>query len=223
MNYLAVKKHVEEIAQQCGRHAQDMAIVAVSKGQAEAEVGRAYAEGCRLFGESRLAEAIPKMEQTPQDIQWHLIGTLQKNKVRKAVEQKFALIHSVDSLELAQKISQCSRESSLNTPILLQVNISGEKSKRGMALKESYFLCEQIINLPHIQVRGLMTIAPLTEDEKIIRQCFRQLRELRDEWSSKLGMPETLQELSMGMSRDYPIAIQEGATLLRIGTAIFQG
>lgn len=220
MNYAAIRKRVDEIAQQCGRHSQDISLVAVSKGYTGEAVWKVYEAGCRDFGESRLVEGLPKREQSPHDIRWHLIGTLQKNKVRKAIGL-FSLIHSVDSFELAQKLAQCSQEISLSTSILLQVNVSGEKNKHGMQPEECLRAYEEICDLPGLQVKGLMTIAPLTEEKEVIRQCFRGLRQLRDELARRLGRGDVLHELSMGMSHDYPLAIQEGATLLRIGTAIF--
>jgi PLP dependent protein len=220
-NYSVIRNEVDQIARRCGRLPEDIMLVAVSKGYPEESVKHVYEEGCRNFGESRLVEALPKIESLPSDIYWHLIGTLQKNKVRKAIG-KFVLIHSVDSLDLAKKISQCSNEMSLSTSILLQVNVSGEKSKHGMQPEECQKVCEEIYNLPGLHVRGLMTIAPLTEDKEEIRCCFRGLRQLRDELALRFGKADFLPDLSMGMSHDYPIAIEEGATLLRIGTAIFK-
>jgi len=212
MNYQSIQADVARIAETCGRKPQEITIVTVSKEHPWTEAASAYANGCRNFGENRLQEALEKQPQAPQDIQWHLIGTLQKNKVHKAIG-KFALIHSVDSLDLAKKISISSADAKINTPILLQVNVSGESSKHGFSPTDCKSLFPQLKQLSHLKIEGLMTMAPFVEDEALIRRCFADLRTLRDELA--------LTELSMGMSHDYPIAIEEGATLLRIGTAIF--
>ncbi len=183
-------------------------LVAVTKNVPVEDISLVYELGCRDFGENRVQDALPKIEELPPDIRWHFIGTLQKNKVKKVVGN-FALIHSVDSVELAQEISK----QGIDTSILLQVNTSGEESKQGFTEDEFRRDLAMIQKMPYIQVKGLMTMAPLTEDVDQIRMCFRRLRELRDE----LG----LKELSMGMSHDYKIAIDEGATIVRIGSAIF--
>lgn len=183
-------------------------LVAVTKNVPVEDISLVYELGCRDFGENRVQDALPKIEELPPDIRWHFIGTLQKNKVKKVVGN-FALIHSVDSVELAQEISK----QGIDTAILLQVNTSGEASKKGFTADEFRRDLAMIQKMPYIQVKGLMTMAPLTEDVDQIRMCFRRLRELRDE--------SGLKELSMGMSHDYKIAIEEGATIVRVGSAIF--
>lgn len=210
--YIQLKDEIARIANDCGRDPASITLVAVSKGHPWEQVQPAYAAGCRDFGENRLPEASEKMTHAPTDVRWHFIGTLQKNKVRKAVGS-FALIHAVDTLEVAEKISLCSEELGLVTKVLLQANTSGEATKHGRTAGEWKRDFERVMALRGIQVEGLMTMAPLVEDQDRIRHCFASLRELRDEMG--------LQHLSMGMSHDYTIAIQEGATLLRIGTAIF--
>lgn len=177
-------------------------IVAISKGQSIDTILSVYEEGCRDFGENRLAEALQKIPHLPKDIRWHFTGTLQKNKVAKAKEH-FYLIHSVDTPELALKIGQ-------STPLLLQVNTSKEPSKHGLFLQEWK---EKYASIQHLNVQGLMTIAPLTKEEALIRHCFSSLRK----WKEELG----LVHLSMGMSHDYLIAIEEGATMLRLGRLVF--
>lgn len=211
-NYNCLKEHVAELAKKAGRDLSQITIVTVSKNYSLSHIKEAYNAGCRYFGESRIQEAFEKIPNTPNDIKWHFVGTLQKNKVRKVLGH-FELIHSVDSYSLAQKLSECSLEKGVETAILLQVNTSGELTKHGMGINECKREFEKIALLPNLKIEGLMTIAPLTENEKIIHQCFKDLRMLRDE----LG----LIHLSMGMSHDYPIAIEEGASILRIGTAIF--
>lgn len=210
--YREVKDTVARLASFCGRDPAEITIVAVSKEHPWKDVVSAYEAGCRNFGENRVQEAETKMLEAPKDVHWHFIGNLQKNKVNKVIG-KYALIHSVDDYELAEKISRSSEEADLVTPVLLQVNTSGELSKQGMSPSEWGDVMTKTRSLPGISVEGLMTIAPLTEDEKIIRNCFIRLRELRDSWG--------LKHLSMGMSQDFPIAIQEGATFLRIGTALY--
>ncbi len=218
--YLELVEEIKGYAHQFQRHANEVQLIAVTKGCAPQLVLSAYRAGCRNFGESRLPEAILKIEATPQDAQWHLIGTLQKNKVRKAIGM-FALIHSVDSLELAAKISDVSLEMGKKTAILLQANMSGESSKHGLSSQAWKNVFGKCLDLPGIEIRGLMTMAPLTDNEEEITRCFSGLRILREELQNMAKNRATLQHLSMGMSHDYRIAIREGATLLRIGTSIF--
>lgn len=195
------------------REVQNATLVTVSKGHSASDIQSVYEVGCRDFGENRIDEAIPKIEALPKDIRWHFIGTLQSNKVRKAVG-RFHLLHSVDSLPLAKKISECSLEKSLITNVLLQVNTSGEASKHGFTAGSLIMCFDQIKQLKGLHVKGLMTMAPLDASGQEIKECFRQLRLLKEE----LG----LEDLSMGMSNDYKIALEEGATLIRIGSAIFR-
>lgn len=211
--YCHLLASIQEIAVKCGRDPKDITLVAVTKGHSLEHVMAAYEAGCRDFGENRLQEVLGKMAQAPHDLRWHLIGTLQKKKVPKVVGT-FALIHSVDTWELAQKISQHSEKSGVETPILLQANTSGEEAKHGLSPEGWKLVFEDAVKLPGISIHGLMTMAPLVEDKFCIRRCFSRLRELRDEL-------QLTGHLSMGMTHDYPIAIAEGATLLRIGTAIF--
>lgn len=209
------RKLVEEIAQEAIKAKRDPAtvkLIVVSKTHPWELAEQAYNAGCRNFGENRVQDALEKVQESPEDVQWHLIGTLQKNKINKVIG-KFALIHSVDSYELAEKISQVSIQNQLITPILLQVNVSGEESKHGFtsdSVKEQF---EKLSALQGIKIEGLMTMAPLTDDKEITFRCFDNLRKLRDQ----LG----LKELSMGMSNDWREAVQTGATLLRIGSAVF--
>jgi PLP dependent protein len=191
-------------------------LIAVSKNRSVEQMMELYRQGCRDFGESRIQEALDKMEKMPTDIRWHLIGTLQKNKVRKAIG-KFALVHSVDTPELARKISECSSEAGLTTQILLQANTSGEPSKHGLSPYQWNEAYPKLLKLPNLKIEGLMTMAPLVDDQQLIRRCFSNLRLLRDQ----LGGSPALPILSMGMSHDYRIALEEGATHLRVGTAIF--
>jgi len=206
---------VAEIAQEAVKANRDPAtikLVVVSKTHPWEQAAQAYNAGCRDFGENRVQDALEKIQEAPSDVQWHMIGSLQKNKINKVVGQ-FVLIHSVDSFELAEKISQVSLQNQVITPILLQVNVSGEETKHGFtsdSVKEQF---EKLSDLKGIKIEGLMTMAPLTEDRTLTFSCFDSLRKLRDQ----LG----LKELSMGMSNDWREAVQAGATLLRIGSAVF--
>jgi len=185
-------------------------VVAVSKNQPVPKILELYNQGCRDFGESRVQEWELKKKVLPDDIVWHFIGTLQKNKAQKVVGH-VGLIHSVDSLELAERISMLSVKKNIVSKILLEVNTSGESTKHGFF--ENELAIEAIKNLPGISVEGLMTMAANTEDEEKIRASFRKLRELKEKYA--------LKELSMGMSHDYRIAIEEGATIIRVGSLLF--
>lgn len=218
-SYYKILQHIHEIAKQCGRNPNELTLVAVSKNHPWDKIKGVYDAGCRDFGENKVQEALLKIPEAPENIAWHLIGTLQKNKVRKAVGQ-FSLIHSVDSLSLAEKISECSEELNLKTTILLQVNTSGEKTKQGLTTEEWRANISTLLDLSNIEIAGLMTIAPETADKSIIRDCFARLRLFKDQLNND-NPSINLRHLSMGMSNDYPLAIAEGATILRIGTAIF--
>lgn len=212
-----ILQHIKEIAAECGRDPNDIQLVAVTKTHPWEQIASLYEEGCLDFGESRVQEAFAKRIHAPEEIRWHLIGSLQKNKVRKVIGQ-FSLIHSVDSYELAEKISTCSQEVGLKTAVLIQVNTSHEASKHGLTCEQWRSCFDELLELPALSINGLMTMGPHTDDKERIRESFSTLRHFRDELKEK---NPTIQHLSMGMSHDYPFAIQEGATLLRIGTALF--
>jgi pyridoxal phosphate enzyme (YggS family) len=220
LNYLILKEEVHQLATSSGRNPNEIKLVAVSKTHPVEAILEVYAAGCRAFGENRIAESMEKIPFCPLDIEWHLIGTLQGNKVNKAV-QSFQFIESVDSPELARKISEASRKQGVTTPLLLQVNVSGEGSKHGLGPEGWRNHLEEVQNLGSIQLRGLMTIAPFTEDKNLIRSCFAQLKSLQREFQNKIDDGSLFDQLSMGMSHDYKIAIEEGATILRIGGALF--
>ncbi len=214
-NYQRLLEQIETIAQRVGRRPAEICLVAASKGRLLSQILEAYEAGCRHFGENRLQELQDKQPEAPKDIQWHFIGTLQRNKVRSALASGLELIHAVDTLPLAEKVALIEGQEQVKTPILIQVNISGEKSKHGFSPEG----CRAVFEvLPALPIVGLMTMAPECADERTIRSCFIQLRQLRD----SLTTPERpLYHLSMGMSEDFPIAIEEGATLLRLGSALF--
>ena len=219
-NYRKVLKAVQEKAEACGRDPEEITLVAVSKYYPAPSMEAVYQEGQRDFGEGRIQEAIEKIRLLPEDCRWHLVGSLQSNKVGKAVSL-FHLIHSVDTPALARKISQVSKSLGMTASILLQVNTSGEKAKHGLSPEAWEQSLQEVSQLPNLRIEGLMTMAPLTNDEGIIRRCFRTLRQLRSKWRPQMKDPSSFKHLSMGMSNDYLIAIEEGATLLRIGSAIF--
>ena len=218
--YRQVEQKVHDRAVACGRNPMDITIIAVSKGYPIDAILDAYQKGARIFGESRVQEAFQKIPLLPSDCSWHMIGTLQSNKISKAISC-FQLIHSVDHIQLAQSISQVSQAKEIVTSILLQVNTSGEKTKHGMSAEEWHRSLDVLNHQPNIRVEGLMTMAPFTDDEKQIRTCFQKLFQLREAWRNQMKNPASFHHLSMGMSNDYLLAIEEGATMLRIGTAIF--
>jgi pyridoxal phosphate enzyme (YggS family) len=211
---------IAESALRVGRAPEEITLVAVSKTMPVELVQMAYNLGVTDFGENRAQEALPKIAAFhPQGLRWHMIGHLQSNKAGKVVSP-FYCVQSVDSLHLALTLSRHAGEQGKHLSILLQVNVSGEASKEGMPLAETSELARQIVALPHINVDGLMTIAPLAEDPEQVRPVFRALRLLREQLRSELPQC-SWQHLSMGMTDDYSIAIEEGATIVRIGRAIF--
>ena len=218
--YHKIWEGIQEKALACGRQPEDLTLIVVSKTFPIEFLQAVYQEGARQFGESRLQEALQKIPQMPPDCRWHMIGTLQSNKVSKAISS-FHLIHSVDTPVLAQNISRASEARGKTTSILLQVNTSGERTKQGLNGDEWQQALETVNQLPYLSIEGLMTMAPYIEDERAIRLCFRRLKQLQDSWRSQMKDPAAFRHLSMGMSHDYLIAIEEGATMLRIGSAIF--
>jgi len=219
-NLAHVRSAITEAAQKAGRTAEEITLVAVSKTVPVELVRMAYNLGVVNFGENRVQDALPKIaEFHPQEMRWHMIGHLQSNKANKVVGS-FYCVQSVDSLHLAQTLNRHAAEHGTRLPILLQVNVSGEASKEGMSPVETPEVARQILALPHLEVQGLMTIAPLVENPEEVRPVFRELRTLRDQLRDMLPQ-SAWQHLSMGMTDDYRIAIEEGATIVRIGRAIF--
>jgi pyridoxal phosphate enzyme (YggS family) len=215
-----VRATIAEAAQRVGRSPDEITLVAVSKTKPVELVKMAYNLGVTDFGENRVQEALPKIGAFhPPGIRWHMIGHLQTNKTGKVVGA-FATVHSVDSLRLARVLNRHAEAQAVHQPILLQVNIAGEESKEGMTPEETPVLARQIAALPHLEVQGLMTIAPLVQDPEEVRWVFRRLRFLRDQLRDEI--PNVVwSHLSMGMTDDYRVAIEEGATIVRIGRAIF--
>ncbi len=213
----------EKIAKACERAKRDrseVTLIAVSKTKPEVMIEEAYAAGQRDFGENKVQEICRKKELLPEDIRWHMIGHLQRNKVHQVVN-KACLIHSVDSLRLAETISHEAEKKEIKVPVLVEVNVAQEESKFGVTTEETISLVEEIAKLPHIQVRGLMTIAPFVEDPEENRGIFRKLKQLSVDIAAKNINNVNMSVLSMGMTNDYEVAIEEGATMVRVGTGIF--
>lgn len=219
-----IQKRIELACKKVAREPREVTLVIISKGQPVEKILNFYEKGRRIFGENRVVEAQEKKRLLAEDIQWHFIGSLQTNKVRKVVGS-FSLIHSVDSFHLAQKIDDVSKEMGVVTQLLLQVNSSNESTKHGMTADELFVQFPQFLALKNIQISGLMTMAAkLSADrsEEEVRASFRALHELRD--LLRGAYPEcqaTFTELSMGMSQDFEIAIEEGATIIRVGSLLF--
>jgi pyridoxal phosphate enzyme (YggS family) len=217
-NLERVRTQISEAAKKSGRSISDLELVAISKTHEAEKVRAAFDAGQRLFGESRVQEARAKIPLLPSAARWHFVGRLQKNKVRHALPL-FELFHSVDSLELAQQINRIAEEEGLRPRILLEVNVAGEGSKIGFAPETLREQIETLLELPRLTIEGLMTIPPLAPDAEASRQYFVKLRALRDNFAKQFQI--ALPHLSMGMTGDFMIAIEEGATLVRVGTAIF--
>jgi pyridoxal phosphate enzyme (YggS family) len=214
-----VQDRIQRACEACGRSPQDVTLVAVSKKKEAPLLQEAFDAGQLVFGENRVQEVMAKQPELPSAIQWHLIGHLQSNKVKHAVHCEFECIHSVDSGKLLRLLDRESGEQGRVQPVYLQVNVSGEGSKFGIAPTELESLLEEATHFHHVDIQGLMTIPPFTEDPEKAGPHFAALRELRDRAAASTGF--TLPELSMGMSHDLEVAIREGATLVRVGTDIF--
>ncbi len=218
-----IRKVEEKIAQSCervGRADNEVTLIAVSKTKPVALLKQAYDAGIRDFGENKVQELVDKLPQLPDDIRWHMIGHLQRNKVKYIID-KVWLIHSVDSLRLAQEISREAVKRQITANILVEVNIAEEGSKFGAAAQEAEELVEAISRLPGICVKGLMTVAPYVEDAEQNRGFFRNLKQLSVDIAEKNIDNISMNILSMGMTGDYGVAVEEGATYVRVGTGIF--
>jgi pyridoxal phosphate enzyme (YggS family) len=217
-NLINIHSRIQDAAHRVGRQVSDVRLVAVSKTYPPAVIQEAWNSGQRVFGENRVQDALPKIAELPAEAEWHFIGHLQSNKIRKALPA-FTLIHGVDNLELAQQINRIAGEMGLTANILLEINVSGEASKFGFSPTDLRQNLEGLLCLPSIRINGLMTMAPYSEDPETARPVFSKLRILRDELAAQSG--KALQELSMGMSGDFEVGIEEGATIVRIGSSIF--
>lgn len=219
-NLIQVEQNIEEACRRAGRDRSEVTLIAVSKTKPVETLQEAYDLGVRVFGENKVQEMADKYEVLPKDIRWHLIGHLQRNKVKYIID-KAVLIHSVDSLRLAQTIEKEAEKHNLTAHILIEVNVAREESKFGIFPEDLEALVDEIAKLPHIQVDGLMTIAPFVPDPEENRPVFRELRKLSVDISAKKVDNVNMSVLSMGMTNDYQVAIEEGATMVRVGTGIF--
>ena len=219
-NLEQVRKNIDEACRMAGRDPKEVTLIAVRKTKPVSMLKEAYDAGARCFGENKVQEIMDKHPQLPEDIQWHMIGHLQRNKVKYIVD-KVSMIHSVDSLRLAQTIEQEAAKHNVCVPVLLEVNVAQEESKFGLKMDEVLPLIETIADFPHIKVQGLMTIAPYVENAEDNRDFFRQLKKLSVDIEAKNINNVSMSVLSMGMTGDYPVAVQEGATMVRVGTGIF--
>ena len=218
MHLEAVLGRIAQAAARAGRDSVGVQIVAVTKTHPVSAVREAAAAGLSDVGENRVQEALGKQQEWPDaPVRWHLIGHLQRNKAKQAAG-KFALIHSLDSIRLADALEQAAAASGIVQDVLLQVNVAREPQKDGAAPEEVDALVAHVAMQPHLRLKGLMTMAPLTDDATVIRATFRGLRELQGRLAAGGA---TLAHLSMGMSSDFEIAVEEGATLLRLGTVLF--
>jgi PLP dependent protein len=217
-NLERVREQIARAAWNSGRSADDVELVAISKSHPAEKVREAVEAGETLFGESRVQEARAKIPELSSNLRWHFVGHLQKNKIRHALPL-FEMIHSVDSLGLAQDINRIAEEEGLYPRVLLEVNVAGEGSKFGFAPDELRNQMEVLMGLPRLSIEGLMCIPPLAVESEDSRKFFVEVRQWRDSLEKEYNMK--LPQLSMGMTQDFPIGIAEGATLVRVGTAIF--
>ena len=217
-NLERVREQIAQAAARVGRVAEEIELVAITKTHPAEKVREAIETGQTLFGESRVQEARAKIPELPSNLRWHFVGHLQKNKIRHALPL-FEMIHSVDSLGLAQEINRIAEEQGMHPRVLLEVNVAGEGSKFGFKSETLRAEMEELLALQRLSILGLMTIPPLAEKAEASRKYFIQLRKLRDRLQAEFRVD--LAQLSMGMTQDFPVAIEEGATLVRVGTAIF--
>lgn len=221
-NLEEVRKNITDSAIKSGRNPDDITLIAVSKTKPVSMLLEAYDAGCRDFGENKVQEILEKYEQMPSDTRFHMIGHLQRNKVKYIID-KVVLIHSVDSLRLAEEISKEAVKRQVEMDILIEVNVAGEETKFGASPKETLSLIREIAHLPSIHIKGLMTIAPYVENSEENRGYFTKLRQLAVDIKRQNIDNVKIEVLSMGMTGDYLVAVEEGATYVRVGTGIFGG
>ncbi|HEX4638256.1 MAG TPA: YggS family pyridoxal phosphate-dependent enzyme [Chthoniobacterales bacterium] len=217
-NLERVREEIADAAAKSGRSIDDVDLVAISKTHEAGKVREAIEAGQTLFGESKVQEARVKIPELPSSARWHFVGHLQKNKIRHALPL-FELIHSVDSLALAEEINRIAEEEGLHPRVLLEVNVAGEGSKFGFAPEKLRAEMEALLALNRLSILGLMCIPPIAEEAEASRPFFVRLRQFRDQLQKEFRVD--LAQLSMGMTQDYAVAVEEGATLVRVGTAIF--
>jgi pyridoxal phosphate enzyme (YggS family) len=219
-NLANVEKNICAACEKAGRSREDVTLIAVSKTKPVAMLQEIYDEGVRDFGENKVQEIQTKYDVLPNDIRWHMIGHLQRNKVKMIVD-KTCLIHSVDSYRLAEEINIQAKKKNITVPILVEVNIAEEDSKFGIHKEDAIQLVRDIATLDNLKIKGLMTIAPYVSDPEENRLYFRNIRQLSVDIANENIDNVTMNVLSMGMTGDYMVAIEEGATMVRVGTGIF--
>lgn len=219
-NFRQVEENIRRACGRAGRDPRDVTLIAVSKTKPVELLREAYDLGTRVFGENKVQEIVEKYEALPKDIHWHMIGHLQRNKVKYIID-KVDLIHSVDSVRLAETIEKEAAKHDLTANILLEVNVAEEESKFGLKVDEVEQVVDEIAKFSHIKVCGLMTIAPFVENSEENRPYFRRLRNLSVDIGGKNVDNVTMSILSMGMTNDYEVAVEEGATMVRVGTGLF--
>lgn len=215
-----VEENIAAACSRAGRDRSEVTLIAVSKTKPVSDIQEVYNCGIRTFGENKVQELLAKEEELPKDIEWHLIGHLQRNKVRQIVD-KAALIHSVDSFRLAEEINIQGLKRKITVPVLIEVNAAGEETKFGVSAEDTMELVRQIADLSNIRVKGLMTIAPYVVDPEENRVFFRKIKQLSVDIKNENIDNVSMDVLSMGMTGDYMVAIEEGATMVRVGTGIF--
>lgn len=219
-NLQLVEERIQRACERANRSREEVTLIAVSKTKPVSMLEEIYGEGIRDFGENKVQELTEKYEVMPSDIKWHMIGHLQRNKVKYIVD-KAELIHSVDSVRLAETISREAVKKEVTVDILIEVNVAEEESKFGLKTEEVVSMVEKIAEFPNIRIRGLMTIAPYVENSEENRTIFKKLRKLSVDIAEKNIDNVNMSVLSMGMTNDYEVAIEEGATMVRVGTGIF--
>ena len=219
-NLKKVEENIQAACERSGRNRDEVTLIAVSKTKPVEMLQEIYDENIRDFGENKVQELCDKIEKMPSDIKWHMIGHLQRNKV-KYIVGKVALIHSVDSYRLAEEISIQAKKHNTTVPILVEVNIAHEESKFGISEEDAILLVKEISELENIRIMGLMTIAPYVENPEDNRMYFRKIKELSVDINNKNIDNVSMEIISMGMTGDYEVAIEEGATMVRVGTGIF--
>ena len=220
-NLEQVEQNIERACKKAGRARSEVTLIAVSKTKPVEMIQEIYDAGCRDFGENKVQELCEKIEQLPNDIKWHMIGHLQRNKVKYMIDNHVSLIHSVDSYRLAEEINIQAKKKNVIVPILVEVNIAMEESKFGISPEDAIALVEQIAELKNVKIEGLMTIAPYVVDAEENRLYFRKIKQLSVDIGNKNIDNVSMKILSMGMTGDYMVAIEEGATMVRVGTGIF--
>lgn len=219
-NLKTVRTKIETSCKVSGRSPREVTLIAVSKTKPVEMLKEAYEQGCRHFGENKVQELVEKYDAMPKDIKWHMIGHLQRNKVKYIVDKVY-MIHSVDSLKLAEEISKEALKKNVTVSVLIEVNVAGEETKFGVSPSSAEELIREIAVLPGVSVKGLMTIAPYVDNPEDNRQYFVALKQLSVDISRKNIDNVTMNVLSMGMTGDYAVAVEEGASFVRVGTGIF--